>query len=94
MGRLREDDVYPKINAIGWGSIDSIKIPFNSLYSKGPMEGEGVSDGTLLSIWSDHQHITNLMEGLCQDDNTFRIDSIVIGDQNIYFFGHYDSEKT
>jgi hypothetical protein len=59
------------VDAIGGGSINSIKIYLNPLYPKGPVKGEGVRHGTLFSVRGDDKDLTYLMEGLRQNEDAF-----------------------
>jgi hypothetical protein len=93
LGSLGEDGIHPQMNTIGRGSIDGKKIPFNFLYSKRTVKCERVGDGALLPIWGDDKHIPHITESLCQDDDTFRMDSIIIGNQNLQLFGHISYRK-
>jgi hypothetical protein len=90
LGPFGENDIHPDIDTIGWGPIDSIKIPFNFFYSEGTMQGKGVRNGTFFPVWGNDTHLPNFLESLCQDDDTFGTDSIIVRDQNFYFFGHQD----
>jgi hypothetical protein len=70
------------MHTIGRGSIHSVKIFPNLFYSKGPVKGERMGDGTLLPVRSDDKNISYGLEGLCQHDNAFRMDAIIIGNQD------------
>jgi hypothetical protein len=70
------------MHTIGRGSIHSIKILPNLFYSKGPVEGERVGNGTLFPVRSDDKDISYLLKRLCQYDDAFGMDAIVIGNQD------------
>jgi hypothetical protein len=92
LGPSGENDIHPDVNTIGWGPIDRIKIPFNFFYPEGTMQGKGVGNGTFFPVRGNDTHLPNLLESLCQDDNTFGTDTIIVRDQNFYSFGHQDLE--
>jgi hypothetical protein len=52
-----------------------------------------MGNGTFLPVWGNDKHIPNLRECLGQDDDTFRKDSIIIGNQNLQSVGHHYLEN-
>jgi hypothetical protein len=79
-GTFGENGIDSQMDAISRGSINSIDIFLYFLHSKGPMKGERVSNGTLFCFGGYNANIPNLTKFLCQEDEAFRMDSVIIGD--------------
>jgi DNA repair protein RadC len=52
-----------------------------------------MSNGTLLPVRSDDKDISDFLKSLCQDDNAFRMDAIIIGNQDYQSLIHDSLEN-
>ena len=52
------------------------------------MKGERVCNGSFFPVGGDDKDITYLMKSLCQDDDAFGMDAIIIRNQNLESVRH------